>query len=258
MRPIACQTCGHVYQGSKGLPCPRCAKIDAVLAPPAPEPAPLVIPGPPSELENTLGMTSAPPADLARFAAPGNRIAEVADRLGARSPAELVESDSVECPRCAETIKAKAKVCRFCGAELEDDEEEERAPGRRRRRGSSTRVEAVHEVHHHHAPSGPSPGVAAVLSFLFIGLGQIYCGRLGKGIALMFSGFVIGMFAVFGGALFGWRATGTVSGVQGGEAVGYLVILGFWIFNIFDAYATASNDNGSAADLDLRSRRRRR
>lgn len=27
-------------------------------------------------------------------------------------------TDTMECPRCAETIKAKAKVCRFCGYEL--------------------------------------------------------------------------------------------------------------------------------------------
>ena len=34
-------------------------------------------------------------------------------------PAPTASGDTRECPRCAEVIKAKAKVCRFCGAELE-------------------------------------------------------------------------------------------------------------------------------------------
>lgn len=41
------------------------------------------------------------------------------------------------------------------------------------------------------SPFGPkSPGVALLLSFLFCGAGQIYCGRVGKGI-LMFIGAVL-------------------------------------------------------------------
>jgi hypothetical protein len=32
-------------------------------------------------------------------------------------------SDSVECPMCAETIKAKAKICRYCGFKLHEEEE---------------------------------------------------------------------------------------------------------------------------------------
>jgi TM2 domain-containing membrane protein YozV len=31
------------------------------------------------------------------------------------------------------------------------------------------------------APRAPSPGIAAVLSVLLPGLGQVYCGRLGAG-----------------------------------------------------------------------------
>lgn len=34
-------------------------------------------------------------------------------------------NDTKECPYCAETIKAKAKVCRFCGADLTDDKTSE-------------------------------------------------------------------------------------------------------------------------------------
>lgn len=35
-----------------------------------------------------------------------------------RQSRESVAAGEKECPRCAETIKARALVCRFCGAEL--------------------------------------------------------------------------------------------------------------------------------------------
>ena len=38
-------------------------------------------------------------------------------------------SDSMTCPRCAETIKAAAQVCRFCGHRFDDDGDSNTAPG---------------------------------------------------------------------------------------------------------------------------------
>ncbi len=35
----------------------------------------------------------------------------------------LSSDDTIDCPNCAETIKAKAKVCRFCQHELEAESE---------------------------------------------------------------------------------------------------------------------------------------
>jgi len=47
-------------------------------------------------------------------------------------------------------------------------------------------------------PFGPkSPGVALLLSFLWCGAGQIYCGRVGRGI-LMFVGAVALWFILLG------------------------------------------------------------
>ena len=75
--------------------------------PPDEEPPPVVIPGVASDLTNTLTKTPAPvPSDLSRFAA-----------APAASPSPSA-TDEIDCPRCAERIKAKAKMCRFCNLEL--------------------------------------------------------------------------------------------------------------------------------------------
>jgi hypothetical protein len=34
--------------------------------------------------------------------------------------ASVIENDQIECPQCAELIKRKAKICRYCGLSLED------------------------------------------------------------------------------------------------------------------------------------------
>lgn len=72
-----------------------------------------------------------------------------------------------------------------------------------------------------------NPGVAAVLSFLFTGLGQIYNGKLLKGFAFMAVGAlnVLLMFVFIG------FVTGPI----------------FWIFNIYDAYTGAEKINRAAA-----------
>jgi TM2 domain-containing membrane protein YozV len=72
-----------------------------------------------------------------------------------------------------------------------------------------------------------NPGVAAVLSFFFTGLGQIYNGRLLKGLAFMAIGAVniALMFIVIG------LITGPI----------------FWIYNIYDAYSDAERINRSNA-----------
>lgn len=68
-----------------------------------------------------------------------------------------------------------------------------------------------------------NPGVAAVLSFLFTGLGQIYNGEIGKGLLFVFLGIVnaLLMFIV----------------------IGFITYPLFWVFNIYDAYKTAESFN---------------
>ena len=93
--------------------------------------------------------------------------------------------------------------------------------------------------------ASPSPGVAAVLSFLFNGLGQIYNGQIAKGLlimalsSLLMIGMVVG--SVFCGYYFltgfkqewalRWALWGLLPSLLGTTLVG--------VYNIFDAYQTA-------------------
>ena len=72
-----------------------------------------------------------------------------------------------------------------------------------------------------------NPGVAAVLSFFFTGLGQIYNGRLLKGLAFMAAGALnIALMFIF---------------------IGFITGPLFWIYNIYDAYSDAERINRSNA-----------
>ena len=75
-----------------------------------------------------------------------------------------------------------------------------------------------------------SPGIAAVLSFLFTGLGQIYNGQIGKGIAFIVSGIVC-LFTII-------------------LLIGFLLYPLFWIYNIYDAYDSAKKINAGLVKPD--------
>jgi TM2 domain-containing membrane protein YozV len=98
------------------------------------------------------------------------------------------------CRNCAADIDSKAEICPKCGV----------------------RVKA--------SPSGEkNPGVAAIASFFFTGLGQIYNGEIGKGL----------IFIVIGGLL-------VLSMVI---LIGFILYPVFWVYNIYDAYKTAEKIN---------------
>jgi len=70
-------------------------------------------------------------------------------------------------------------------------------------------------------------GLAAVLSFFFTGLGQIYNGQIGKGILFIFVQLInIGLMFVF---------------------IGFFTYPIVWIWGMVDAYKTAERINSAGA-----------
>jgi TM2 domain-containing membrane protein YozV/RNA polymerase subunit RPABC4/transcription elongation factor Spt4 len=108
------------------------------------------------------------------------------------------------CQHCGAVIYAAAEVCPKCGVRVM---EQPRA-----------------------AEPLKNPGIAAVLSFLFTGLGQIYNGQIGKGIMFIVIGFVCLISVIL--------------------VIGILLYPLFWIYNIYDAYKSAEGINAGTIRPD--------
>lgn len=102
--------------------------------------------------------------------------------------------DEQFCSSCGEVIKKEAEICPECGI---------------RQKGSNS--------------GEKNPGIAAVLSFIITGAGQIYNGEIGKGIGLMVLQVVnVLLMAVL---------------------IGFITFPATWIWAIYDAYKTAEKIN---------------
>ena len=81
-----------------------------------------------------------------------------------------------------------------------------------------------------------NPGVAALLSFLILGAGQIYNEQIGKA-------FLCWLFGAIGVAVIGfnWPATEAGAGIL--MAIGGIVVLFGYVFSIWDALGSAREIN---------------
>lgn len=69
--------------------------------------------------------------------------------------------------------------------------------------------------------SQKSPFLSVAFSFFLPGAGQVYCGKIGRGIAIFLAGLILDLVAIFSFGLLGIAA------------------LFFWLWNIYDAYSLA-------------------
>ena len=98
------------------------------------------------------------------------------------------------CSNCGVEIDAKAEICPKCGVRAKA---------------------ATNEI--------KNPGLAAVLSFLVMGLGQIYNGEIGKGLLFIVL-YAISIVLCF-------------------VLIGFITTPILWIYGIYDAHKTAKEIN---------------
>ena len=92
----------------------------------------------------------------------------------------------------------------------------------------------------HLKKSSRNPGLAALMSFILMGLGQIYAGHIDRGIILMFLHLcsLVSAYSLYsGGFLYKWLIS--IIGPHFIIAITYIFSVAFiltWIYNIKDAY----------------------
>jgi TM2 domain-containing membrane protein YozV len=120
------------------------------------------------------------------------------------------------CPNCgAEVHYGTWYTCPKCGAKLIDSPSPKDSPPSQPQK----------------SPVGKkSPWLAAVLSFIFPGLGQLYNKQIPKGIGLVLISLLSSMFIV-------------VLSPLGISLVGYLLYVILWLYGMYDAYHTSEKIN---------------
>lgn len=151
------------------------------------------------------------------------------------------------CQSCGSEVDEGAKFCKNCGSEVITEEENVNVSETKfcancgfempkstkfcPECGTSTGgvPQAVNNVNNAIVNSDKSPGLAAILSFLIIGLGQIYLGLTKKGIILFIAAVVSGFLMLF---IIGW--------------ITWLIV---WGYAIYDAYNSGEKmKNGIAVE----------
>ena len=106
------------------------------------------------------------------------------------------------CPNCvAELQYENAEVCPKCGVRIKNPPAQ--------------------------ADEFKSTGIAAIASFVIPGLGQIYCGEIGRGILILI-GFIIACLTII-------------------ILIGFILAPIVWVWNIYDAYTLAKSINEKRA-----------
>ncbi|MDR0778690.1 MAG: zinc ribbon domain-containing protein [Methanomassiliicoccaceae archaeon] len=122
--------------------------------------------------------------------------------------------------------------CNKCGGEIADGQEFCSKCGQRV--GAGTNQQNQQYQQYTVSVREKSAGVAAVLSLIWAGLGQIYVGKIGLGLMLI----IIYPILLFGGLIVLAVALGLI-----GLIVFAVIVIVVWIWNIFNAYQLANEYN---------------
>ncbi|WP_255149353.1 zinc ribbon domain-containing protein [Halorarius halobius] len=126
------------------------------------------------------------------------------------SPSDERGPDEVFCRNCGAVISEEAEICPECGVRQRDPPK-------------SSIDETVEELF-----EGGNPFVAALLSALFPGLGQIYNRELEKGLVVIVASILAAFSMVF--------------------LVGIVLFPAVWLYAIYDAYTVADRQREAADD----------
>jgi len=116
------------------------------------------------------------------------------------------------CSKCGKEVTEEMNNCPHCGNSLKV------IPAQREVAGSRVAI------------GTKNSGLAAVLSLIIPGLGQMYAGRIGRGLLFLF---IVVPMTVIIAMFFFWLF------------VPLFLPLGFWIWNIYDAYNLCNAYNWS-------------
>ena len=151
----------------------------------------------------------------------------------------------VICKNCGTELKEGSKFCKNCGSEVVIEEEPvdvnetkfcancgfempvtiKFCPECGHPTDAAPKVQNNTVVN-----SNANPGLAAILSFLICGLGQIYLGLVKKGLILLIAAIISGFLTII---LIGW--------------VTFFIV---WIYSIYDAYKSAQKIQSGIAVED--------
>jgi TM2 domain-containing membrane protein YozV len=124
------------------------------------------------------------------------------------SPSPERGPDEVFCRDCGAVISEQAEICPECGVRQRDPP-------------TSSVDDAVEDLF-----EGGNPFVAAVLSAIFPGLGQIYNRELEKGIAVIVASFLAALSALV--------------------LIGFVLFPAVWLYAVWDAYTVADRQREAA------------
>ena len=171
------------------------------------------------------------------------------------------------CPYCGASLEGDEIFCANCGSKLPTEKQQATTSGKTKndtvtRKASSMQAQFAQQhvssvppiqvvppqPSHVFATNRKEPWIAALLSFFIPGAGQIYAGKVARGIGLIlifFLGPLVFFFGLFIPVIgFGMGSGGTMIGLTiMSFFIGMIIYVVLFVWNIIDAYTLAEKYN---------------